>query len=217
MSPDSRAGPRTAYIGALALLVAGLTALAAAPALMPDSYSIVEHGTSESAAQGIDGAWLARAGFILLGLGVLAVSRLRARAWGPLGTALHLAFAVSMFGVAAFAAKPWEDGAIYVESEDALHSLFAGIIGFSFITGVLAVMIARRLPSVRAAVPDLVALAVAIAVPPLMSSSAWGVLQRVMFVTAAAWYGREAWLHQRPPQPATPSGNESRPGFAMGA
>ncbi len=45
----------------------------------------------------------------------------------------------------------------------------------------------------RSVAPDLVALAVGLAVPLAMSSSAWGVLQRLMFLTAACWYGREAW------------------------
>ncbi len=38
---------------------------------------------------------------------------------------LHLGFGVCMFGVAVFSTKPWSDNAPYVESEDALHSLYA--------------------------------------------------------------------------------------------
>lgn len=185
---------RRAGFGVMFLLVGALVLLGVAPLAMPESYSWVEHGTSESGAQGVDGAWVARMGFILYGLAVVWLVRLRAAVWGPLASLLHLAFGVSMFGVAAFSTKPWEDDAAYVESEDLLHSVFAGTIGFSFIAGVVTVMIVRRHRTVRAASPDLVALVIALVVPLLMSSSAWGVLQRLMFLTAGAWYGREAWL-----------------------
>ena len=157
---------------------------------MPVSYSWMKHGTSESAAQGIDGAWVARAGFILFGLAVIWITQLRRRAWGPAGTMCHRAFGVSMFGVAAFSTKPWESGAPYVRSEDLLHTVFATTMGLGFIAGVVAVMISRRLPNFHAALPDLAALAITIAVPLFMSSAIWGVLQRAMFLTAGAWYAR---------------------------
>ena len=60
----------------------------------------------------------------------------------------------------------------------------------------IAVMVARRLPGPRAALPDVAALVVAGVVPLFMSTAVWGVLQRLMFVTAGAWYAREA---VRPP------------------
>ena len=168
--------------------------LAVAPLWLPSSYSWVEHGTSESAAQGVDGAWVARSGFIVFGVAVVWLVQLRSRLWGWPGTILHLAFGVGMFGVAAFAARPWDEAARYVESEDLLHSVAATVVGIGFIAGVVAVMVSRQLPSVRAAVPDLAALAVAVVVPMTMSTGVWGILQRLMFLTAACWYGREAWL-----------------------
>jgi hypothetical protein len=70
----------------------------------------------------------------------------------------------------------------------------ATVVGFGFVGGVLAVMVARRLSNTAAAVPDLIAIAVTTAIPLMMSIGIWGVLQRVMFLTAAIWYGREAWL-----------------------
>ncbi len=149
---------------------------------MPDSYSWVEHGTSESGAQGIDGAWVARAGFILFGLSVLWLLRLRSSAWGPIASLVHLGFGVSMFGVAAFSTKPWEDGAVYVESEDWLHSLFAGIIGF--VAGVVTLIIVRRNRGLRASIPDWIAVAITGTLPLAMDSDIWGALQRIMFLTA---------------------------------
>lgn len=199
-TPASRSQPRghepgllLARIGATTLLIAAIVALGLAPLAMPESYSWVEYGTSESAAQGIEGAWVARGGFILFGLAVLVAVRLRARTWGLAATLLHGAFGVSLFAVAAFSAKPWEDGATYVESEDVLHSLFAGIIGFGFVAGVATLILLRRQRSPKAAAPDWVAFLVTLTIPLAMDSDIWGLLQRLMFLTAALWYGRETW------------------------
>ena len=186
----------TQSLGVVVLLAVALFALVT-PFAMPASYTWTEHGISESAAQGIDGAWVTRTGFILFGLAVLWLARLRRDAWKLVGTALHGAFAVSMFAVAGFSAKSWEPEAVYVESEDVLHSAFAAIIGFGFIVGVVAVMVARRLPSTRAALPDIAAIIIPTAVSLTMSTSIWGLLQRTMFLTAAAWYTREAILASR--------------------
>lgn len=191
-NPSRPAAPRAA-VGITALLVAALVAFAVAPTLLPDSYSWVEHGISESAAQGIDGAWAARAGFILFGLGVLSLVLLRHSTWGPLASVLFAVFGVSMFGVAAFAAKPWESDAVFVESEDLLHSVFAGFAGFAFVVGTMTLIVARRHRSIRSAIPDWIAFGVAAIVPLTASTSAWGALQRTMFFVSIVWFIREAW------------------------
>jgi hypothetical protein len=61
-----------ARTGILALYLVAILSLALAPLLMPAGYDWVRHTTSESAAQGLDGAWLARLGFVAFGLAVLA-------------------------------------------------------------------------------------------------------------------------------------------------
>jgi hypothetical protein len=184
-------------LGIVALLVAALAAFALAPTLLPASYSWVEHGISESAAQGIDGAWLARLGFLCFGLAVVWLAGLRPVGWVPAADLLHLVFGVSMFGVAAFSAKPWEDDAPFVQSEDLLHSVLAGAMGFAFVVAVVTSIVVRRQRSVGAALPDWVTLVIAALVPLTMSTGIWGVLQRLMFVTAAVWYAREARLATR--------------------
>lgn len=199
---------RLARAGVTALLITALAMLGAAPALMPDSYDWVQLGVSESAAQGVEGTWLARTGFMLFGLGVLWLTSLKHRAWGRIGTVLHLGFGCSMFGVAAFSTKPWEDGAAYITTEDSLHSLYATTMGFCFILGVVAVMLARRLASTRQAIPDVVAIVITSSIPLMMSSSIWGLLQRLMFITAAAWYSREAWTADRTPLPDLTTGTD---------
>jgi hypothetical protein len=189
---DRRVGSVSPASGVVILLVAALALLGLAPLALPESYSWVEYGTSESAAQGIDGAWIARGGFILYGLAVVLLVAHRARTWGPLASVCHLCFGVSMFAVAAFSTRPWQPGATYVASEDLLHSVFAGIMGIGFVTGVATLIVVRRHRSIRAAAPDVIVFAVTLIIPLFMDTSIWGVLQRVMFVVAAIWYGSEA-------------------------
>ena len=64
-----RPGPdRLAQGAVLAGLVASGLALALSPALLPENYTWVSNTTSEAAAQRVEGAWLARLGFLLFGL-----------------------------------------------------------------------------------------------------------------------------------------------------
>ncbi len=93
--------PLLAPWGITVLLLGALLAFGFAPTLMPDSYSWVEHGISESAAQGVEGAWLARFGFIFYGLAVVWLVGHRSRTWGPVATVLFAVFGGSMFAVAA--------------------------------------------------------------------------------------------------------------------
>ncbi len=175
------------------MLILGL-----APLALPPSYSWVELGTSEAAAQGIEGAWVARMGFVMLGLAVLGICVLRHGAWRALATALHACFGVGMVLVAAYSHAPWEAGVPYVELEDRLHSVFASVVGFSFITGVAATLAVRR-PRTRARTTgDITVILVAVTIPLLMATPIWGLLQRLMFLTAACWYASEVSLHTAP-------------------
>lgn len=185
--PAERAWPAVLLLA----LASSQLLLALAPLALPASYSWIELGTSEAAAQGVAGAWVTRAGFVLLGLAVLGVCVARHRAWQPLATGLHGCFAVGMVLVAVYSHAPWEAGVPYVQLEDRLHSVFASLVGFAFITGV-ATTLAVREPRTRLTVAgDAAALAVTLVVPLLMGSSVWGVLQRLMFLTAAVWYAAE--------------------------
>lgn len=167
--------------------------LGAAPALLPDSYNWILHTTSESAAQGVAGAWMARLGFLLFGLSVLWLARAASDRWGRWGT-----LALGLFGVmmvaAAFSHKPWESGIPFDETEDLLHSITATVMGFAFALGVVAVGIRRPIPAGWHRVLDSIALVAAMAIPLAMSQSAShaGVLQRLMFLTAYGWYTAEA-------------------------
>lgn len=177
----------------LAILAASVVCLATAPFLMPDSYSIIENAVSESAGQGVEHAWVARLGFLLLGFGVLILANLASSRWGVWGRLAFRVYGVAMIGNAAFSHMPWED-VPYDAFEDFLHSVTAGATGMSFIAGVLIVM-SRRGPGHSAArFFDLLAIAAALGISVLIFNveSIAGLVQRIMFGIAYVWFGLEA-------------------------
>jgi hypothetical protein len=178
----------------LGLLGLSLASLATAPTLMPASYSVLANTTSESGAQGVEGAWLARLGFLCLGLAVLALANLAGSRWGVWGRIAFRTYAVAMIAVAVFSHMPWEDMP-YDAFEDSLHSVAASIVGTAFIAGVLAVTLRRSRGEWNLSrVFDVVALAVAVGVPIVMLNVAGvaGLVQRTMFAIAYIWFGLEA-------------------------
>jgi hypothetical protein len=192
----------------LVLTGLGISALAlgVAPMLMPASYSWIEHTTSESAAQGVEGAWLARLGFLLLGLSVIWLSAIRHVRWGGWGARLHAGFGVFMVAGAAFSIRPWDASLPFDRTEDVLHSIAATAVGFAFAFGVFAVMLRRARWRSPAAALDLIAIASSIAIPLGMTATPAfaGLLQRAMFLVAYIWFGSEAIREARPDQ--SPSG-----------
>ncbi|MCB0117033.1 MAG: DUF998 domain-containing protein [Caldilineaceae bacterium] len=179
---------------ALAALAASALALGLAPLALADSYSWVEHTTSESGGQGVQGAWLARSGFVLFGLAVLWLVHLRTLRWRQPATVFHIVFAVCMVGVAAFSLRSWVTGAAYDAIEDLLHSECATVMGFAFAFGVTAVAFQRRSRGQRWRALDAVAVVASVVLPIWMSidGSVDGAVQRAMFVIAYLWYAREA-------------------------
>jgi hypothetical protein len=178
----------------LALFILSAAALLAAPGLMPAGYSWLTHTTSESAAQGLNGAWLARLGFILFGLAVVWLASFRSSVWARAAVWCHLAFGVCMLGTAAFSHAPWLDGVPFDPVEDLLHSITATVMGFAFAFGVVARFLQRERGDKWGRALDATAVAAAAFLPLLMATQPEiiGLLQRVMFGTAYVWYGREA-------------------------
>jgi hypothetical protein len=178
----------------LAGLSASAVALAAAPALMSPGYSWLANTTSESAAQGVRGAWLARLGFLLFGLSVIRLAALRGRDWGRWAAPLHTLFGVFMTAAAAFSTRSWVTGAGFDPTEDALHSIAASAMGFAFALGIAACAVHQHGQGLRWNVLDALAVAASVILP--LGMSAWpefdGVLQRAMFAVAYVWYAVEA-------------------------
>jgi hypothetical protein len=192
-----------AVVGVLACLAASAAALAVAPTLMPTSYSWVAHTTSESAAQGVPGAWLARLGFVTFGFAVLAIAGFARHLWGPLAARLHGVFGMLMVAAASFSARSWEPGVPFDAVEDVLHSVAATAMGFAFAFGVVAVAwrVWRAGGGLRWL--DITAVTASVVLPLAMVG--WeqfaGALQRAIFIVAYVWYAIEALRAQRAPAP----------------
>lgn len=87
--------------GVLLLLGLSIVSFLCAPLLMPEGYYWIMHTTSESAAQGTEGAWLARLGFLSFGFAVIWLSLALNDTWARGAVWLHTAFGVFMVSVAA--------------------------------------------------------------------------------------------------------------------
>lgn len=120
----------------IGLLLLSFLALLLAPLCMPASYSWLRHTTSESAAKGVAGAWLARLGFLILGLTVLWLSERLRDSWSLPVCLMHGAFGLFMVGTAIFSSRPWLPNLPFDPVEDALHSFTATAMGFAFAIGV---------------------------------------------------------------------------------
>lgn len=182
-------------------LLAPLLTLAFAPLILDDTYSILNHTTSESAGQGVDGAWLARTGFLLFGLSVLWIAARAGERWGQPARAFHAAFAICMFAVAAFSLRSWMEGMYFDPTEDLLHSVGATVMGFAFAFGVAAVAVKIHAMPGHWRVLDAVAVTASVVLPISMGvfGNVDGVLQRVMFLVAYIWYFRESLIADSPP------------------
>jgi hypothetical protein len=189
-------------------LGASVLGLAVAPLVVPADYSWIAQTTSEAAAQGVDGAWLARLGFLLFGLAVVVLASGAVRRWGAVGVALHGAFGALMAAAAAFSHRPWRPGADFVRFEDLLHSVVASAMGVAFAAGVVTTAIVATRGGYRAVrLLDVTAVAASVILPVGMTLLPHldGVLQRAMFAVAYAWYAREALAILRLPVSADSS------------
>ena len=174
------------------LLLLSLLALLLAPGQMPASYSWLRHTTSESAAQGVAGAWLARLGFMIFGLTIIWLSEELRGQWVWPVRLSHLAFGLLMVGAAVFSSRPWLADLPYDPVEDWLHSFAATAMGFAFALGV-GLRWWHRPWDAKKRLADMLAVAASALIPLSMSLlPEWaGLLQRSMFAIAYAWYGLE--------------------------
>ncbi|MBE0409633.1 MAG: DUF998 domain-containing protein [Anaerolineales bacterium] len=194
LTPAAGSSSHASTIAVVLVLVFSFGSLLAAPLLMPDSYHWIEHTTSHSAAQGVEGAWLARLGFLLLGLAVIWLAAIRKANWPRAAVWMHAAFGVFMVATAAFSVRPWIEGLPFDPIEDALHSFTATAMGFAFAFGVLARWLRRQREDRLSRLLDIVALAASVGIPLIMVYQAdiGGLVQRLMFLIAYIWYGRES-------------------------
>jgi hypothetical protein len=187
MSERARSG---AILVGLALSALALTL---APLLMPDSYSWIVNTTSESAAQGVSGAWLARVGLGTFGLAVLALAW-NHPLWPPAARYTHIGFGVLMTVTAVASTKPWVAGVPFDAVEDQIHSSAATAMGFAFAFGIVAVVLGNRASRRPIRALDVIAILASVVIPLSMTfvPEYAGILQRLMFVVAYIWYALAA-------------------------
>lgn len=194
LQPGGTVDPLRASTTVVALLVASAALVVAAALAMPAPYAWHVHSISESAAQGLQHAWIARLGFLSFGAAVLILALMCSRHWGRAAFWSHIAFAGLMLATAAFSHKPWLPGVPSDATEDLFHSITATAMGFAFALGVAARLFERgRNPHWPRAL-DAVALLAAMLLSPVgtLSPGIGGLLQRVMFGVAYLWYASEA-------------------------
>jgi Protein of unknown function (DUF998) len=190
---DRAAGSRAGRAAVLLGLATSFTALAVAPAVMPADYSWVSQTTSESGAQRLEGAWVARLGFLLFGLSVILLAALSHRRWGAWATGIHSTFGVLMTATAAFSHRPWQAASGYDQTEDLLHSVAATSMGVAFGVGVVAAALWAGRSGRRWRALDFLAVgAVALPLGMVAFPGGQGLIQRLIFVIAYAWYAVEA-------------------------
>jgi hypothetical protein len=194
LSPIPEQRPQIPAVGVLLLLGFSAASLLVAPVFMPESYYWIRHTTSESAAQGVPGAWLARLGFLSFGLAVIWLAVILKPVWSRGAVWMHVAFGVLMIATAAFSVRLWIEDLPFDPVEDGLHSFTATAMGFAFAFGVLARLLGRKPDDRWGRVLDVIALAASVGIPLIMVYQAdfGGLVQRLMFLIAYVWYGREA-------------------------
>ena len=179
--------------GVMAGLLLSATAFAFSPLLMPDSYSWIAHTLSQAAAQGQEGGWLSRLGFLLAGLTILRLTSPDVVDWMPLARHVHRLTGALVLAAMAFTDRSWDATAPYDRVENIIHSAVATSIAISFSVGVLVVLYEKQVMTGRVPLLESVVVAVQIAMPPMML--AWvegtGIIERVMFGAAFIWYGWE--------------------------
>lgn len=184
---------RVALAGVITGLLMSATAFAFSPMLMPSSYSWIAHTLSQAAAQGQDGGWLSRLGFLLAGLAILRLTLSDVVDWMPLARQAHRITGALMLAAIAFADRSWDVTAPYDRVENIIHSAVATFIAISFTLGVLVVLYEKRVMTGRLPLLESAVVAVQIAMPPMML--AWvegtGLIERVMFGAAFLWYSWE--------------------------
>lgn len=179
--------------GVFAGLVLSVVAFTLAPLLMPASYSWIAHTLSQAAAQGQEGGWLSRLGFLLGGLTVLRMSSRDVVDWPPLARSIHRVTGTLVLAAIAFTDRSWDASAPYDRVENIIHSAVATMIAVSFSLGVLVVLNEKLMRRESFPLLETCVVAIQILLPPMML--VWvggtGLIERVMFGAAFLWYGWE--------------------------
>lgn len=200
LQPSGHAALRWTRWGVVLLLVLSATCVLVSAWAMPETYSWRANAISESAAQGVEFAWIARLGFLAFGGAVIWLALHLRGIWARSACWMFLAFGAFMLATAAFSHKPWLAGVAFDRFEDFLHSVSATGMGFAFALGVTARCLQRGDEAWSSKVGDCIAVVAAVALPLLgqLWPSVMGMLQRAMFAVAYLWFASEALAGCKP-------------------
>lgn len=171
-----------------AALITSALLLTAAPLTVAQGYDWRKHSISQSAAQGVRHAWVARAGLFLLGPGAgtqsLAAPDLAIGARVGLGV-----FGLAMACSALWSTRPWSGTATFDERQDRRHSLAARTAGAAYVVAVVSQMLVGLQRGQGSGTLTWLALVTAVACPLLGArvASIAGAAQRLMFGICYGW------------------------------
>lgn len=166
-------------------LVLSALMLAAAPLAVADSYSVIEDTLSESGGQGVDGAWVLRAGVLVAAVSVLLMTSLVPSPWPRRARAFLRIYGFALVCLAVFQESAWDGRSadLFVAK---LHTVSGVVAAVSFILGVFVVSLSRRHPGGR--IFDWVVIIAVALVPQIMLLTGGdGLLQRTMVALGYAW------------------------------
>lgn len=175
-------------------LIASALLLAIAPLFLSPEYDWLIHTTSESAAQNIGNAWIARCALALYGVAILLFSFSSL----PPANLRYFPFSVSLLMVSIWSDRPYLDNLTFDPIENSLHSIASNLVGISFIVAVISSLFANKRRPRAAIAFDLFAIAASIVIPIIMMKvdSFRGLAQRIMFLTSYLWFFFEVQINR---------------------
>ncbi len=151
-----------------------------------ETYSIVQNTTSHLGAQFAPNAWIMNVTFLILGLACIKESLFYLKTFYFHQICLHL-FGVGLIITGIFQHAPIIEGISYNVFEDNMHSIFASLVGFSFV--LLAFSASFIESKFKYRYLDIAVALLATLFSIIMASfpEIAGIVQRTMFIMAFTW------------------------------
>lgn len=167
--------------------ITSIILLALAPLAVADTYSVIDNTLSEAGGQGVEGAWVLRAGILVTAFSVWLLASASATAWGWVAAQWMRIYAVALVFLAILPEEAW-DGRPHNPSVAFLHTVAGVVSAVAFIVAVLSIT-RRRPPRQRARRAYDWATMIAIALIPqlILVLSGDGLLERVMALFGYGW------------------------------
>ena len=151
-----------------------------------ESYSIVSNTTSHLGAQHAPNAWMMNVVFIILGVATILRSFVF-RGKQVISQYLLVLFGVSLIMTAVFRHRPIINDVEFNVLHDQLHSLFASIVGFSFVLFSFSFLLSQVKKSIKIIAVSLGVAATFLSLMMLFFPQYMGIFQRIMFIGSFYW------------------------------